>query len=373
MYKRYLKIFIQFMVKRKLETVSQETSTAWMSSTTIIPKEHLVIAKAKIEACEQFFEAAVNEPQKVHILLLQGPTCSGKTALVKSVCAHLKLNLVQVDELIDNDYIVFEDGQRHQHHHNQVMQTCLQNSKFPALALFNNRGDPLTNNTRNGVKVTFIDDIDSIPDPSHICKTLKRATSGIFVLTCADWFAVCKWCRAFRDLKLTIELQLNTLAVTFMQRAIRYWGFEPSVIPHHLIESGDLRACLHHAYLKRLTTEHALNDQHNDQNLSMFHALGRLFYPLKNKSDQWTPFIPDDRHLFLLYIHHNMFPFMASLDEAATVLEALSADDHDRGLLPLVECTLTRIVNREGRLANKVRPGFTRPEYLDVLSKCKRL
>lgn len=358
------------MVKRKYEEppIGHNVTCDWMNASTVIPVDKLVIAKAKVQACEHFLSMATSEPQKLHILLVHGPTCSGKTVLIRSICAHLQIDLVQVDDLIDMDYGGLEETRRThiRDHQVGVMQTCMQNSKFPALSLFNNRGHAITKTHHDGVvrKVTFMDDIDGMSELSlnNLCKTLKRQTSGIFILTCADWFAVCKMCRALRDLPVT-ELQLNQLAVTFIQKAIRFWGFDPQEIPKEMIEAGDLRATLNHAYMKRLSREYGLSDQNCDQNLTLFHALGRLFYPLKNRLDLWTPFIPEDRQLFLLYIHHNMFPFMASLDEASAVLEGLSAGGE------LVECVLSWVVNRPGRVGNKVKPGFTRPEYLDYFKK----
>lgn len=379
------------MAKRKLSCEPSNHPSmnfGWMSSSNVIPKSELVVAKAKVEACEQFFIHSLQQPHKLHILVVCGPTCSGKTSLVRSVCAELHLDLIPVDDLIDTDYgHSMEDHHKVAQQPGLAVQACLQNSKFPALSLFSSRGLHLTNAARNPnsshhggpKKVTFVDDIDSMTETAitNVCKTLKRQTTGIVVLTCADWFAVCKGCRGLRDLSdIIVEIQLNRMAVTFVKAAIKYWGFDSADIPKEMIESGDLRGCLHHVYMKRLCLDHGLTENGGgDENLTIFHALGRLFYPLKQRANGslFSPFIPDDRPLFLLYIHHNMFPYMASLEEAMMVLESLSLDDHvDKTLLPITECTVIQVINKAGRLPNKVRPGFTRPDYLDVMIKSRQ-
>jgi hypothetical protein len=350
------------------------------SGTATLPKQELVISKAKVDACVLFFENAIKSGSVPHILVIHGPTCSGKTSLVRSVCASMKLTLVQVDELIDSDYsndhYIDNNGHNHynsSHDRDSTTATCMQNSKFPALALFNRNGQQLTNSDRNAkLKITFIDDIEALPEKSltQLCKTLKKVEQGIYVLTCSDWYDVCRVSRGFRDLQNVTEIQLNQLATTFVQKAIKYWGYDCSMIPSSLIESGDLRACLYHAYMTQLASgESQLGDYRCDPNLTMFHALGRLFYPCKEKQSIWDPFIPEERNIFHLYIHHNMLSFMASIEEASSLLDALSLDDRDQSMVPLVEYTLLSIINRQGRVGNKVRPAFAKPEYFKLMKK----
>jgi hypothetical protein len=259
-----------------------------------------------------------------------------------------------------------------------LSNACANSAKFPALSLIkpgqvssSPSHHPLREKRKD--KIMFIDDLEGICELhlQQLSRTLKYLDRGIFILTCSDWFNICRAIKGFKELDFVDEVSLNPLAPTFTAKAIKYWAGEGVQVPQELIDSGDLRSCLFHIYMESVQPGAVMGVR--DTNLTMFHALGRLFYPLKQKeANLWHPYLPDDRFLFHLYIHQNMLPFMANLEEAATVLDALSLDNYERSNVPLTEFTLSVLIGSEGRIPVKARPSFNRPEYLDSLKSHRR-
>lgn len=342
-----------------------DIGTDWLHASSVIPRHSLVIAKAKIDAVDSFFVDAIGAPNQKHILVLHGPTGSGKTAIIWSLTAHHSLNLVQIDELSNTDFSGDVTGTNDSSY---LSTACANSAKFPALSLIKS-SQTASDPKKRRERVMFIDDIEGIYEPHlfQLSRTLKLLARGIFVLTCADWYDICRRVKGFRELKV-IEVSLNQLAPTFITKAVKYWAGEMAQVPQELIDSGDLRSCLFHVYMSSGWIDHVVSAK--DSNLTMFHALGRLFYPLKQKDGNlWNPFLPDDRFIFHLYIHHNMLPFMANIYEATKVLDALSLDNYEKSKIPLAEYTLNVMIGSENRSPVKVRPSFARPEYLDIFKK----
>lgn len=334
-------------------------TTDWLNSITTIPKDRIVVAKSKVDAVESFLVNSQKLPKS--ILVIHGPSGCGKTCLVRSITNHLNLRLHQIDELIDTDY----SSEMTRLTNGCLSQTCVQSAKFPPLTLYKSGETVFRRPSGNNERVIFIDDLEGITDSSllQLARTLKTIERGTFVLTCLDWFAVCKQCKAFKDLKCE-SVALNQLAPTFIKKGMEYWT-SSSEVPKELVDSGDLRACLYHAYFQNIIAElEPIPHSTRDSNLTMFHALGRLFYPLKNIEELFNPSIAEDRSLLHLYIYQNMLPFLSNIDEAVAILDALSTDDYNTNRVPLVEYTLAVLMN--SKKAMRVRPTFTRPEYLNM-------
>lgn len=351
-------------MRNKKRAAEGTVSTAWISASTIIPRVSLVISKAKIEAVEVFLKESLEVANRCHLLVIHGPSCSGKTALVWSIAADLNITIVQVDELLDVDHA------SESHSLDYLSTACMNNAKFPALSLVKPAQIKCSSmSSLRKVKAVLIDDLEGISEQHQVqlAKALHGLEKGIFILTCSDWYSICRNVKGFRELQVC-DIALNPLAPTFIHKALKYWAGDDMSPPKELVESGDLRSCLYHAYLESISCHSTFPVMSSrDANLTIFHALGRLFYPLKQKEkDLWNPYIPDDRYLFHLYMHHNMLPFMANINEALLVLESLSLDNYEHSLVPLPEYTLAVLSGRAGRTLPKIRPNFTKPEYLGV-------
>lgn len=250
--------------------------------------DHLAVNPRKINEVKQWMQKKRGRRRGCKLLLLTGPTGSGKTATVRVLCEELELELIEWNspeccELFYNpegDEVIFEE--------NQVQSF----SKFLKSA---DRGSIEQSALQ---KVVLVEQLPNIfyREPSMLHGTLRNCINGtvcmyIFIMSDTD---SCWYLNPKRILPANIRIQLgfdhiafNASAITFLSKTLRRITSQLNITASALqikqiaeSSKGDIRAAINNLQLSIDEDKRIINilPLHSSALVDSFHCLGKLLY-----------------------------------------------------------------------------------------------
>lgn len=301
--------------------------------------DELVIHKRKVAEVENWFQGFHERVQlgTKNLLLVSGPTGSGKTACFSALCKRYRISVLDGFEFVPSAKSSTSIGTRH--------RTALTGKPLLLLPLEHDEKNLLTNPCvadvvelePQGQLLLF----DDLPNPlmgeaiSHFFlddDSALGSTRGLQIALlvtdpcCHQPLTSDLIMRRVLGRPNVTHIVFNPLAVSLQKRLAQKWSFTKFMKPQNR-SIGDARGFLIDCLFESLTADRsAAWNFSRDSSIGMFHALGKILYgKLEGVTHQDVADLTEsDRILFQHFLHENYPDYICTIDECALVADTFS-------------------------------------------------
>jgi adenylate kinase family enzyme len=331
-------------------TIADPYELVYSKQEKVIQYENLVLHRKKIEQVSIWFEQFASRVRagQGSVLLLTGPTGSGKTAIVRSLCHRESIPII--------------DGYEYQSQQKCARKkSTIQSAAYPSLKLVPDQADDHLDPESSYVSAPRILLVDDLPneDASKCIEDIlsiyeTKGLQVIFIVTdpCSQQGLLDNLLvRRISRLPQVIHVQFNPVAPSFIKKLLgnsNYYTAPPI---------GDMRAAIIDSVFN--------SSGHRDSSYGIFHAVGKILYPRTRKEQiDVAALTENDRTQFHAFLHANYLKFISKFEHLAVVSTAFSLIDSvdwnikmdyfwEANYSSLPELVINDIVNRQGSKPHK--------------------
>lgn len=301
--------------------------------------DDLVIHKKKVAEVEKWFKGFHERTQMgtKDLLLVSGPTGSGKTACLSALCKRYRISAVDGFEFALSVKSPAPPGTQH--------KITFIGKPLLLLPLEDDETTLLTNpcpadalDVGHRKQLIIFDDLPNPMIGEAICRLFLdddpdlKSTRGLQIALlvtdpcCHQTLTSDLVMRKVLGKSNVTHVVFNPLAVSLQKRLAQKWSFTKFMKPQN-IPIGDARGFLIDCFFESLISDSdATWNSPRDSSIGLFHALGKILYgKLEGVTHQDVADLTEsDRVSFQSFLHENYPDYICTLDECALVADTFS-------------------------------------------------